>query len=64
MILLLFIRMKTSVCIVCLIVLVITVTVSKRFEGFGMSPGTLDQLKSTSAPTLDSRPYNTGYYLF
>lgn len=55
--------MKTSTCILCLLVLIVVVTLTKRREPFGMSPGTLTQLQSTSMnnsmsmPTPGSRPY-------
>ena len=53
--------MKTPTCLACLLVLVIVVMITKRMEGFGMSSGTLDQLRSTSTnmpmPVPGSRPY-------
>ena len=48
--------MKLSVCIVCLIILIITVTASMKIERFGMSTGTLMQLQSTSVPSVTSVP--------
>ena len=50
--------MKLSVCIVCLIILISTVTVSMKIERFGMSPGTLTQLQSTSIPSIPLDPSN------
>lgn len=53
--------MKTSFCISCLIVLTIVIMVTSKIEAFGMSPGTLDQLRSTRAPEgfVIARPYFT-----
>lgn len=48
--------MKLSVCLVCLVILVTTVILSTKVERFGMSPGTLDQLQSTSVQS-QPRPY-------
>jgi hypothetical protein len=48
--------MKTSTCIICLFLLLAVVTVTSHKEAFGMSPGTLTQLQSTSVIPR-SRPY-------
>ena len=51
--------MKLNTCIACLIILIITVCITSRLEGCGMSSGTLTQLQSTSVPSnmSDARPY-------
>ena len=56
---LIYIEMKLNTCIACLIILIITVCITSKLEGVGMSPGTLTQLQSTSVPSnmSDVRPY-------
>jgi hypothetical protein len=52
--------MRLSFYITCLIVLTISVLLSSTLETFGMSPGTLTQLQSTSVPSTNipiTRPY-------
>ena len=55
--------MKVSFCIACIVVLTIVITLTSRNEAFGMSPGTLDQLSSTSVPSYDTQPIQEGYFL-
>lgn len=56
--------MKLSVCITCLLVLVLVITVTTKVERFGMSPGTLTQLQSTSVPDGFVTPLPRPYFLY